>query len=155
MQLQTARTFEMMHGIFSYFSKIHCFNFQTLIFRAKKLKCTNAHWPDVYGHYREAKFSQTKHHWWWKANRIFDQLRVTQTHNGGQKWSYYVRVQFHIKNFFQGSCYFWKRTTTYRRTSCTFWGKLTRKRRETTKIVILFAWALTWRTTTTWRGRKK
>ena len=45
--------------------------------------------------------------------------------------------------FFQGSCYFWKRTTTYRRTSCTFWGKLMRKRRETTKIVILFAWALT------------
>ena len=50
--------------------------------QAKRLKCTNADWPDLYGHYREAKFTQTKHHWWWKANRIFDQLRVTKNHEG-------------------------------------------------------------------------
>ena len=26
--------------------------------RAKVLGCTNAHWPDIHGHYREAKFTQ-------------------------------------------------------------------------------------------------
>lgn len=50
--------------------------------QAKRLHCLNADWPDLYGHYREAKFTQTKHHWWWKANRIFDQLRVTKVHDG-------------------------------------------------------------------------
>jgi len=50
--------------------------------QAQRLKCLNADWPDLYGHYREAKFTQTKHHWWWKANRIFDQLRVTKKHDG-------------------------------------------------------------------------
>ncbi len=50
--------------------------------QAKRLNCVNAEWPDLYGHYREAKFTQTKHHWWWKANRIFDQLRVTKSHDG-------------------------------------------------------------------------
>jgi hypothetical protein len=50
--------------------------------RAKMMKCFNADWPDVYGHYREAKFTQIKHHWWWKANRVFDQLKVTRNFNG-------------------------------------------------------------------------
>ncbi|XP_049529469.1 alpha-1,6-mannosyl-glycoprotein 2-beta-N-acetylglucosaminyltransferase isoform X1 [Anopheles darlingi] len=45
-------------------------------------KCNNALHPDLYGHYREAKFTQTKHHWWWKANRVFDQLEVTKYHTG-------------------------------------------------------------------------
>ncbi|XP_058974880.1 alpha-1,6-mannosyl-glycoprotein 2-beta-N-acetylglucosaminyltransferase isoform X1 [Musca domestica] len=45
-------------------------------------KCNNALYPDLYGHYREAKFTQTKHHWWWKANRVFDQLEVTKYHTG-------------------------------------------------------------------------
>lgn len=40
--------------------------------------------PDLYGHYREAKFTQTKHHWWWKANRVFEQLEVTRNHTGEQ-----------------------------------------------------------------------
>ncbi len=53
--------------------------------QADRLKCRNKDWPDVYGHYREAKFTQTKHHWWWKANRIFDQLRVTKHHTGKNK----------------------------------------------------------------------
>ncbi|XP_046386479.1 alpha-1,6-mannosyl-glycoprotein 2-beta-N-acetylglucosaminyltransferase isoform X1 [Ischnura elegans] len=44
--------------------------------------CNNAPYPDLYGHYREAKFTQTKHHWWWKANRVFDQLEVTRNHSG-------------------------------------------------------------------------
>ncbi|RZC37869.1 alpha-1,6-mannosyl-glycoprotein 2-beta-N-acetylglucosaminyltransferase, partial [Asbolus verrucosus] len=45
-------------------------------------KCNNALYPDLYGHYREAKFTQTKHHWWWKANRVFNQLEITRTHSG-------------------------------------------------------------------------
>ncbi|XP_017777128.1 PREDICTED: alpha-1,6-mannosyl-glycoprotein 2-beta-N-acetylglucosaminyltransferase isoform X2 [Nicrophorus vespilloides] len=44
--------------------------------------CNNALFPDLYGHYREAKFTQTKHHWWWKANRVFNQLDVTRNHTG-------------------------------------------------------------------------
>lgn len=37
---------------------------------AVKVRCLNAHSPDAYGHYREAKYTQTKHHWWWKVNII-------------------------------------------------------------------------------------
>lgn len=44
--------------------------------------CRNAYYPDLYGHYREAVFTQMKHHWWWKLNRIFDQLDVTRHHTG-------------------------------------------------------------------------
>ncbi|KAK7864801.1 hypothetical protein R5R35_012289 [Gryllus longicercus] len=50
--------------------------------QARKLMCNNALYPDLYGHYREAKFTQTKHHWWWKANRVFNQLEVTRNHTG-------------------------------------------------------------------------
>ncbi|KAJ8317343.1 hypothetical protein KUTeg_005247 [Tegillarca granosa] len=35
---------------------------------ALKKKCNNAEHPDKYGHYREAKYCQTKHHWLWKGN---------------------------------------------------------------------------------------
>jgi hypothetical protein len=51
-------------------------------FRALIKKCNNALYPDLYGHYREAKFTQTKHHWWWKANRVFNQLEITRNHTG-------------------------------------------------------------------------
>ncbi|XP_022217431.1 alpha-1,6-mannosyl-glycoprotein 2-beta-N-acetylglucosaminyltransferase isoform X4 [Drosophila obscura] len=44
--------------------------------------CNNALYPDLYGHYREAKFTQTKHHWIWKANRVFNELEVTRFHTG-------------------------------------------------------------------------
>lgn len=50
--------------------------------QAIKLKCINALHPDLHGHYREAKYTQTKHHWWWKANRIFNQLECTTNHTG-------------------------------------------------------------------------
>ncbi|CAD0207001.1 unnamed protein product [Chrysodeixis includens] len=50
--------------------------------QAVKLKCNNALYPDLHGHYREAKYTQTKHHWWWKANRIFNQLQSTAGHTG-------------------------------------------------------------------------
>ena len=37
------------------------------ICRARAVGCNNAATPDMYGHYREAKFTMTKHHWWWKV----------------------------------------------------------------------------------------
>ena len=36
--------------------------------RAVTKRCNNAQSPDKYGHYREAKYSQTKHHWFWKVS---------------------------------------------------------------------------------------
>jgi alpha-1,6-mannosyl-glycoprotein beta-1,2-N-acetylglucosaminyltransferase len=45
---------------------------------AIRLKCNNAFFPDGFGHYREAKYTQMKHHYWWKLNRIFDELNVTR-----------------------------------------------------------------------------
>ena len=35
--------------------------------RAMSMNCTNALTPDMYGHYRVAKITQTKHHWFWKV----------------------------------------------------------------------------------------
>eukprot|EP00794_Sanderia_malayensis_P005539 gene5539-6224_t len=49
---------------------------------ARKRQCINADHPDKYGHYREAKFTMTKHHWWWKANVVFDKLSVTKNSKG-------------------------------------------------------------------------
>ncbi|KJE97612.1 hypothetical protein CAOG_07440 [Capsaspora owczarzaki ATCC 30864] len=49
---------------------------------ARALGCVNAEFPDTYGHYREAPFAMIKHHWWWKANTVFDVLQVTRENNG-------------------------------------------------------------------------
>ncbi|KAG8238734.1 hypothetical protein J437_LFUL018519 [Ladona fulva] len=59
-----------------------CSKIMFSFYRALIKGCNNAPYPDLYGHYREAKFTQTKHHWWWKANRVFDQLEVTRNHTG-------------------------------------------------------------------------
>lgn len=64
--------------------------------RAIIRKCNNALYPDLYGHYREAKFTQTKHHWWWKANRVFDQLEVTRYHTGN--YAKFVYSTFYLVN---------------------------------------------------------
>lgn len=56
--------------------------FQRFRPNALTARCINYQWPDLYGHYREAKFTQTKHHWWWKANVVFDRLRATRDHKG-------------------------------------------------------------------------
>lgn len=50
--------------------------------KAKELNCHNKDYPDKYGHYREAKYSQTKHHWFWKINHAFDQLDVMKNYDG-------------------------------------------------------------------------
>ncbi|GMT37891.1 hypothetical protein PFISCL1PPCAC_29188 [Pristionchus fissidentatus] len=39
---------------------------------AKAKGCQNWEHPDKYGNYRIAKFTQIKHHWWWKMNYVFD-----------------------------------------------------------------------------------
>lgn len=53
--------------------------------RALRSNCNNALYPDLYGHYREATFTQTKHHWFWKANTVFDDLDITRHHSGDSK----------------------------------------------------------------------
>ena len=51
--------------------------------RAETVNCTNNANPDRYAHYREAKYVQTKHHWWWKANYIFNgHLRTLKDYQG-------------------------------------------------------------------------
>jgi len=50
--------------------------------QAIDIGCRNALCPDSFGHYREAEITQIKHHWWWKANRVFDELQVTRHHTG-------------------------------------------------------------------------
>ncbi|XP_046432722.1 alpha-1,6-mannosyl-glycoprotein 2-beta-N-acetylglucosaminyltransferase isoform X5 [Neodiprion virginianus] len=71
-------------------------------------KCINAEHPDLYGHYREAKFTQTKHHWWWKANRVFDQLTVTKNHVGMVLFleeDHYVAEDFlHVLRLMERTC---------------------------------------------------
>ena len=77
--METFNIFLILFYFFSFFNEFKSKNFS---FRAIIRKCNNALYPDLYGHYREAKFTQTKHHWWWKANRVFDQLEVTRFHTG-------------------------------------------------------------------------
>ncbi|XP_050389935.1 alpha-1,6-mannosyl-glycoprotein 2-beta-N-acetylglucosaminyltransferase [Patella vulgata] len=50
--------------------------------KAKKMGCTNADHPDQYGHYREAKFTQTKHHWVWKLNFVFNKIHRLKDFKG-------------------------------------------------------------------------
>lgn len=49
-----------------------------IFFRAETRKCPNL----SNGEIREGRKTQLKHHWWWKANRVFDELVVTRNHNG-------------------------------------------------------------------------
>nr|XP_033809373.1 alpha-1,6-mannosyl-glycoprotein 2-beta-N-acetylglucosaminyltransferase [Geotrypetes seraphini] len=49
---------------------------------AVKLGCINAEYPDSFGHYREAKFSQTKHHWWWKLHFVWERVKVLKDYSG-------------------------------------------------------------------------
>ncbi|XP_053462012.1 alpha-1,6-mannosyl-glycoprotein 2-beta-N-acetylglucosaminyltransferase-like [Nycticebus coucang] len=49
---------------------------------ALKLGCINAEYPDSFSHYREAKFSQTKHHWWWKLHSVWERVKILQDYSG-------------------------------------------------------------------------
>ncbi|XP_050313561.1 alpha-1,6-mannosyl-glycoprotein 2-beta-N-acetylglucosaminyltransferase isoform X2 [Anthonomus grandis grandis] len=76
--------------------------------KALQMKCNNALYPDLYGHYREAKFTQTKHHWWWKVNRVFNQLEVTRNHTGLVLFleeDHYVAEDFiHVLKLMERTC---------------------------------------------------
>ncbi|XP_078039755.1 alpha-1,6-mannosyl-glycoprotein 2-beta-N-acetylglucosaminyltransferase isoform X1 [Augochlora pura] len=76
--------------------------------QALELGCINAKHPDLYGHYRESKFTQTKHHWWWKANRVFDQLSITRNHTGMVLFleeDHYVAEDFlHVLRLMERTC---------------------------------------------------
>eukprot|EP00096_Caligus_rogercresseyi_P004476 TRINITY_DN18751_c0_g1_i1.p1 TRINITY_DN18751_c0_g1~~TRINITY_DN18751_c0_g1_i1.p1 ORF type:complete len:466 (-),score=112.63 TRINITY_DN18751_c0_g1_i1:108-1505(-) len=50
--------------------------------KARDIKCTNSEWADIYGHYREPKFTQIKHHWWWKANKVFYHIEALKNYEG-------------------------------------------------------------------------
>lgn len=49
---------------------------------AMQKKCNNAAYPDKYGHYREARYCQTKHHWFWKLHHVFDEVGVMKNYQG-------------------------------------------------------------------------
>ncbi|KAL4623952.1 alpha-1,6-mannosyl-glycoprotein 2-beta-N-acetylglucosaminyltransferase-like [Arapaima gigas] len=49
---------------------------------AVKINCNNAEYPDSYGHYREASFTQAKHHWWWKLHFVWERVRALQGYSG-------------------------------------------------------------------------
>nr|XP_034996647.1 alpha-1,6-mannosyl-glycoprotein 2-beta-N-acetylglucosaminyltransferase [Zootoca vivipara] len=49
---------------------------------ALRLGCLNAQYPDAFGHYREAAFAQTKHHWWWKLHFVWERVRALRRHPG-------------------------------------------------------------------------
>ncbi|XP_060535597.1 alpha-1,6-mannosyl-glycoprotein 2-beta-N-acetylglucosaminyltransferase-like [Cylas formicarius] len=49
---------------------------------ALQIGCANAKHPDPYGHYRDYKLTQLKHHWWWKINVVFNHLAISKTHGG-------------------------------------------------------------------------
>nr|XP_031847454.1 alpha-1,6-mannosyl-glycoprotein 2-beta-N-acetylglucosaminyltransferase [Nomia melanderi]XP_031847455.1 alpha-1,6-mannosyl-glycoprotein 2-beta-N-acetylglucosaminyltransferase [Nomia melanderi]XP_031847456.1 alpha-1,6-mannosyl-glycoprotein 2-beta-N-acetylglucosaminyltransferase [Nomia melanderi] len=76
--------------------------------QALDIGCVNAKHPDLYGHYRESKFTQTKHHWWWKANRVFDQLSITRNHTGMVLFleeDHYVAEDFlHVLRLMERTC---------------------------------------------------
>ncbi|KAG8536951.1 hypothetical protein GDO81_025351 [Engystomops pustulosus] len=44
--------------------------------------CTNGEYPDSHGHYREAAFTQDKHHWWWKLHFTWERVREVSGHSG-------------------------------------------------------------------------
>uniref|UniRef100_A0A1A9VZ14 Alpha-1,6-mannosyl-glycoprotein 2-beta-N-acetylglucosaminyltransferase n=1 Tax=Glossina brevipalpis TaxID=37001 RepID=A0A1A9VZ14_9MUSC len=43
-----------------------------------RVKCNT---PEFYKH-NKAELAQMKHHWWWQANYVFDQLTITRRHRG-------------------------------------------------------------------------
>uniref|UniRef100_A0A0K0FSM7 Alpha-1,6-mannosyl-glycoprotein 2-beta-N-acetylglucosaminyltransferase n=1 Tax=Strongyloides venezuelensis TaxID=75913 RepID=A0A0K0FSM7_STRVS len=41
---------------------------------AFKINCSSKSQFDTYGHYRDPKLSQMRHHWWWKLNFVFEKV---------------------------------------------------------------------------------
>lgn len=49
---------------------------------AQVVNCTGAYYPDIHGHYRNPYLVEIKHHWWWTANKVFENLTCTINHKG-------------------------------------------------------------------------
>lgn len=60
--------------------------------RAIKINCINAEFPDQYGNYRNANYTQTKHHWWWKANTVFNRLHAVRNYIGKLYFTEYLSL---------------------------------------------------------------
>ncbi|XP_075060539.1 alpha-1,6-mannosyl-glycoprotein 2-beta-N-acetylglucosaminyltransferase-like [Mixophyes fleayi] len=70
--------------------------------------CTNAEYPDIHGHYREAYFTQDKHHWWWKLHFTWERLREITGHSGHiiflEEGSYLLPDWLHMLRLMQKQC---------------------------------------------------
>ncbi|XP_063774940.1 alpha-1,6-mannosyl-glycoprotein 2-beta-N-acetylglucosaminyltransferase-like [Pseudophryne corroboree] len=70
--------------------------------------CTNAQYPDSHGHYREAAFTQDKHHWWWKLHFTWEKLREVSGHSGHiiflEEGSYLLPDWLHVLRLMEKQC---------------------------------------------------
>ncbi|VDN57790.1 unnamed protein product [Dracunculus medinensis] len=62
--------------------------------RAKRIRCKNWQYPDKYGHYRVAKITQIKHHWWWKINYVFD--GIAKRYRLDQLWVIFLEEDHYV-----------------------------------------------------------
>lgn len=85
---------------------------------AVAIGCSNAQTPDLYGHYREARYSQTKHHWWWKVNFIFGKIRTLRHYDGKP----IVDNEFHMT--FPNTLYHWTQVQSFLWKKITMWQKI-------------------------------
>ncbi|XP_069940913.1 uncharacterized protein [Cherax quadricarinatus] len=84
-------TFRVMQIFFPFSIQLHPFSYPGRdprdcswnVPRVEEMQCLNHRWPDTYGHYREASFTQIKHHWWWKIHRVFEGVNVTRVNYTG------------------------------------------------------------------------
>jgi alpha-1,6-mannosyl-glycoprotein beta-1,2-N-acetylglucosaminyltransferase len=44
--------------------------------------CPDLHFTDTFGNLRNASCVQIKHHWWWKANFVFEKIKMLREYNG-------------------------------------------------------------------------
>ncbi|XP_067884486.1 alpha-1,6-mannosyl-glycoprotein 2-beta-N-acetylglucosaminyltransferase-like [Heterodontus francisci] len=49
---------------------------------ALRRRCKNAEYPDSYGHYREAQFTQAKHHWAWMLHFVWEKVLSIRNYRG-------------------------------------------------------------------------
>ncbi|XP_054260420.1 alpha-1,6-mannosyl-glycoprotein 2-beta-N-acetylglucosaminyltransferase-like isoform X2 [Macrosteles quadrilineatus] len=49
---------------------------------ARSRECEGAQTPDQNGHFRQAEVSQSKHHWWWMYNMVFEKVHILKQYNG-------------------------------------------------------------------------
>ncbi|XP_073527786.1 alpha-1,6-mannosyl-glycoprotein 2-beta-N-acetylglucosaminyltransferase-like [Phyllobates terribilis] len=70
--------------------------------------CTNAEYPDSHGHYREAVFTQDKHHWWWKLHFTWERVRELSGHSEHvlflEEGNYLLPDWLHVLRLMQKQC---------------------------------------------------